>query len=286
MVFLSKLRNTPSYKTHWKFNIKPFLKWAGNKYRCLNHILSEFPKAKRLIEPFTGSGAIFNNTHYANYLLAEENKDLVTLFQLLQTEKESFIAYSKQFFCHANNCSTRYYELRQQFNRCDEPRERAALFLYLNRHGYNGLCRYNLKGIYNVPFGRYIKPYFPEAEMLYFCKKSNKATFIQSDFRQTFLQAKRGDLVYCDPPYAPLIQRSNFSAYTNKKFGESEQIILADLARDCAARKITVMISNHDTEFTRKLYQGAVIKSFPVPRFISCNSEKRQPVIELLAIFN
>lgn len=265
--------------------IKPFLKWAGNKYHCLHHILTEFPTANRLIEPFTGSASVFNNTNYPTYLLAEQNEDLVSLFQLLQTKKEFFITFCQHYFCQENNNESRYYELRRQFNACREPIERAALFLYLNRHGYNGLCRYNQKGIYNVPFGRYKKPYFPEKEMRFFYHKSTKALFINSDFRETFTIAKRGDVIYCDPPYAPLIQHSNFSSYTSQTFGIKEQMILAELAKESASRGITVMISNHDTPFTREQYHTAEIKSFPVKRLISCQSKNRVPVQELLAIF-
>lgn len=247
--------------------------------------MSVFPTANRLIEPFTGSGAVFHNTDYPAYVLGEENQDLVQLFQYLQAEQESFISYCKSFFHPLNNESECYYELRKQFNQCTDPRTRSALFLYLNRHGYNGLCRYNKKGIYNVPFGRYIKPYFPEKEMRFFYNKSRCAAFVHSDFQHTILSARPGDLIYCDPPYSPLIQESNFSAYTNKKFGEPEHKILADLAKDAAARGITVIISNHDTAFTREQYQGAEIRSFAVKRLISCHSKNRLPVTELLAIF-
>ncbi len=228
---------------------------------------------------------MFNNTTYPTYLLAEANHDLVALFNYLKTEKEVFIAYCQLLFNPQNNSAIRYYELRKIFNQCTDPRERAALFLYLNRHGYNGLCRYNQQGIYNVPFGSFIKPYFPEKEIHHFCEKSQDATFIHSDFRQTFTHAQAHDLIYCDPPYAPLVQSSNFSAYTANKFGEQEQIILADLARENAARGITVLISNHDTAFTRKLYLGADMKSFSVRRLISCSGSNRVPVRELLAVF-
>ena len=218
-------------------------------------------------------------------MLAEANQDLVSLFQHLKAEGEDFIQVCKTYFVTENNNSTRYYELREQFNLSTATRERAILFLYLNRHGYNGLCRYNKKGKYNVPFGQYIKPYFPEKEMRYFHIKSQQATFIQADFRDTFTRAQPGDLIYCDPPYAPLVQISNFSAYTHKEFGEQEQIILSNLAKESAGRGITVIISNHDTEFTREQYRGAKIKSFEVSRRISCKAGKRSPAKELLAIF-
>lgn len=265
---------------------RPILKWAGNKFGCLNHILPQFIPAKRLIEPFTGSAAIFMNADFPKYLLAEANQDLIFLFQHLQKEGESFIAYCEGYFSKESNTSRYYYELRNKFNQTVEPRERAALFLYLNRHGYNGLCRYNQRGGYNVPFGLYIKPYFPHKEMQFFHKKSAKATFIHSDFCKTFELAKKGDLIYCDPPYAPLKQVSNFSSYIDKKFNLEDQIKLAALAKDAASRGITVIISNHDTAFTREHYDGAEIKSFQVRRLINCVAENRSPVRELVAIFH
>lgn len=262
---------------------KPFLKWAGNKYRILNYLLTSFSNAPRLIEPFTGSAAVFLNVDYPAYLLAEANRDLVALFHCLQREGKEYIDYCEQFFTANTNQKAYYYLMREQFNKSNDARERAAMFLYLNRHGYNGLCRYNSSGLFNVPFGRYIKPYFPRAEMQFFSQKSQSAIFMHSDFRDTFTHACPGDIIYCDPPYAPLIQRSNFSAYTRNKFGEKEQIILAELARTSAKRGITVIISNHDTEFTRLQYQGADIKSFTVPRFISCQA--RIAAKELIAVF-
>lgn len=264
---------------------KPFLKWAGNKYRCIEKILSALPPAKRLIEPFTGSGAIFINSDYPSYLLAEENKDLIHLFQFLQQEGAEFIHYCAEFFLHENNCETKYYQLRQEFNQANDIRYRAALFLYLNRHGYNGLCRYNQSGKYNVPFGRYSKPYFPHLEMNYFHQKSSKANFCLGDFRQTIASAEPGDLIYCDPPYVPLSTSANFASYTNKKFKEKDQIDLAQLAMESAERGITVIISNHDTEFTRHHYRYGKIISFPVARLISCHAKSRQPAQELVAIF-
>jgi len=264
---------------------KPFLKWAGNKFRCIERIISSLPPGNRLIEPFTGSGAIFINSNFSHYLLAEHNKDLISLFQRLQSEGEKFINYCEQFFSQENNSAVKYYQYRDEFNQCTVLRRRAALFLYLNRHGYNGLCRYNQKGYYNVPFGRYIKPYFPRQEMLLFHQKSQQALFIENDFRQTFSQARAGDIIYCDPPYVPLSASANFSAYVDKKFSEQDQIDLVSLAVDCAHKGISVIISNHDTEFTRYHYRDGDISSFPVARLISCNGAKRIPVQELVAVF-
>lgn len=264
---------------------RSFLKWPGNKYHCLKMILPEFPQAERLIEPFTGSATVFLNTAFPKNILAEQNEDLINLFSSIKKEGLEFIKYSSAFFTDANNAEEKYYLFRDQFNSASDPIERSALFLYLNKHGFNGLCRYNSQGIYNVPFGLYAKPYFPQKELELFMHKSSTAKFKHADFEDTFKRAKPGDLIYCDPPYSPLVQESNFSGYTGKKFGKEEHLKLAKLAKKAAKRNIRVIISNHDTEFTREQYQGATIKSFEVNRFISREASKRLPVKELLAIF-
>jgi len=265
--------------------IRPFLKWAGSKYNCLNEILLSLPSGKRLIEPFAGSGVIFMNTHYSSYLLAESNPDLISIFSTLQTQGDEFINYSQQFFSPAFNNKDLYYEIRTEFNQLSASPKKSAYFLYLNRHGFNGLCRYNSKGLYNVPFGLYTKPYFPSQEMMLFYQKSMQANFIHNDFRNTFAMARKGDVIYCDPPYVPLNSHTQSIPYTPKPFSEADQIDLAELAGATAARGIPVIISNHDTEFTRYHYQKAEIRSFPVSRYINCQVNLRQPVKELVAIF-
>lgn len=264
---------------------RSFLKWAGNKYNCLKYLLPTFPSAKRLIEPFTGSATIFLNTNFANNILAEENIDLINLFESIKVGREDFIKYCNSFFTEKNNQKENYYFLRDKFNHTADITERSALFLYLNKHGYNGLCRYNSSGIYNVPFGRYIKPYFPYNELIAFIKKSDSATFLHKNFEKTFELAEPGDFIYCDPPYSPISQESNFSAYTKQKFTNDDHIKLANLAKEASAKNIKVIISNHDTEFTRQKYSEANIKTFMVRRSISREANSRLQVKELIAIF-
>ena len=264
---------------------RPFLKWAGNKYYCLEAILNALPHATRLIEPFTGSAVVSMNTDYSDTLLAEENADLICLYRWIQKEGVTFIRYCQKLFTQNNNQADVYYQLRQQFNELRLSRRRAALFLYLNRHGYNGLCRYNSRGYYNVPFGRYRKPYFPYQEMIHFHQKSQSISLLHADFRKTFTLATSNDVIYCDPPYVPLQQSTNFSAYTGKKFTELDQIDLIGCAIEATKRGITVIISNHDTPWTRQKYHAATITSFPVQRMINCKTNQRLPVQELLAIF-
>lgn len=264
---------------------KPFLKWAGNKVHCLEFILKSLPAGKRLIEPFAGSGAVFINSNYPSYLLAERNRDLITLYESLRREGHSFIDFCEDYFIRANNSPEHYYRLREHFNQMQPCRERAAVFLYLNRHGYNGLCRFNLKGFYNVPFGRYRRPYFPRQEMMLFHQRSQSVQFLHADFRETFALAEKGDIIYCDPPYVPLSASASFSSYIDKRFSERDQIELAELAMASAKKGVTVVISNHDTDFTRHHYRHSSMISFPVKRMISCKARQRLPVQELVAVF-
>ena len=146
--------------------MKPFLKWVGGKYKIIDHILKNLPNGKKLIEPFAGSGAVFLNTDFEEYLIADTNTDLINLYKQVQTNGEDFIAYASALFIPDNNTETKFYTLRSEFNDCTEPARKAALFVYLNRHCFNGLCRYNSKGKFNVPFGRYSKPVFPNTAIL------------------------------------------------------------------------------------------------------------------------
>ncbi len=266
--------------------VRPFLKWAGNKYRVLPHIRLRLPPGRRLIEPFAGSGAVFLNTDYERYLLTDTNPDLILLYNTLKEEGADFVRYCRRYFQPRYNTPEAYYALREKFNRARQSRHKAALFVYLNRHGYNGLCRYNASGGYNVPFGRYRRPRFPEAEMLAFHARAQRAEFRVQSFEDTLRQARPGDVIYCDPPYVPLSASASFTAYSRDGFDLAQQARLADLAADAAARGVPVLISNHDTPFTRRAYAAArELDSFPVHRSISCNGDKREAARELLALF-
>lgn len=265
--------------------MRPFLKWAGNKYRIMQHLHTVLPAGARLIEPFVGSAAVFLNTDYPHYLLTDSNPDLISLFQHIKREGLLFINYCRTFFTSENNTATRFYSLRDEFNTTTNPRLKSALFVYLNRHGFNGLCRYNSSGYFNVPFGTYHKPYFPEKEMLFFHKKSRDVLFRQADFLNTLKKARPGDVVYCDPPYIPLSDTANFTHYDGKHFGFAQQTQLAQYAQRLAEKGIVTVISNHDTPLTQTLYQSAQIVTLEVTRTISCCITERQKTKELLAIF-
>ena len=265
--------------------MKPFLKWAGGKYRLVELIKSTLPEANRLIEPFVGSGAVFLNSEYSDNLLADSNADLINLFLIIQKEGQSFISDCHELFIPENNTELAFYKFRKEFNSIDDLRRKAALFVYLNRHCFNGLCRYNSKGEFNVPFGRYSKPTLQEKEMFYFHEKSKHAVFEVADFLTTMEKANYGDVIYCDPPYVPLSATSSFTSYSKGGFGLDEQNALAGMAKKLQKKGITVVISNHDTVFTNEVYHPAKIITFDVQRFISSDTKNRNAVGELLAIF-
>lgn len=267
-------------------NHRSFLKWAGGKYLLLNKIRQNLPSGHRLIEPFAGSGTVFLNTDYSNYLLADVNEDLIRCFHYLQNEKQSFIDFCKQFFQGQYNNKASFHSLRTEFNTTKDPRLKSGLFIYLNRHCFNGLMRYNQSGLFNTSFGDYKKPYFPEQEMRLFASKSSNARISCLDYVQSMEQAVPGDVIYCDPPYVPLSATSNFTTYHTGGFGPTDQENLEYMARLLAKKGIPVLISNHDVEYVQNLYATAHLIRFKVQRSISCNGDMRNKVPELLALFS
>ncbi|WP_439286950.1 Dam family site-specific DNA-(adenine-N6)-methyltransferase [Lonepinella sp. BR2357] len=267
---------------------RAFLKWAGGKFRLTDDINRLLPKQKQcLVEPFVGAGSVFLNSQFERYILADINPDLINLFNTIKADVENYIKTLKPIFFHPEaNSASYYYARREEFNRSTDPFIRSVLFVYLNRFGFNGLCRYNANNEFNVPFGAYKNHYFPEQEMRYFAEKAQSAVFICGDFQQTFAMADEHSVIYCDPPYAPLTQSSNFTQYSGHDFGLLHQQALAELAKQTQLeRNIPVLISNHDTKFTRQIYKGARFRKIRVQRSISQHGARRIKVGELIAVF-
>lgn len=266
--------------------MKPFLKWAGGKARIVERIKVVLPPGRRLVEPFVGSGALFLNAEFSTYLLADANHDLINCYRQLQRGGVAFIDLCASYFAPANNQPDAYYALRAHFNTTADAVEKAAIFVYLNRHGYNGLCRYNGSGVFNVPFGRYAKPYFPHEEMVNFWQKTARCEFAVADFVTTIQATVPGDVVYCDPPYVPLSPTASFTSYSADSFLTESQQRLALETEAAARRGVPVVISNHDLPFTREIYAGAdELIFFNVRRHISCDGANRTAAAELLVVF-
>ena len=264
---------------------RAFLKWAGGKYPLLDDIKRHLPQGECLIEPFVGAGSVFLNTDFSRYILADINSDLISLYNIVKTRTDEYVQASRELFMPETNQAEVYYRFREEFNASQDPFRRAVLFLYLNRFGYNGLCRYNLRGEFNVPFGRYKKPYFPEAELYHFAEKAQNAEFHCLSYEESMDRADSNSVVYCDPPYAPLSATANFTAYHTNSFSPKEQAHLAEMAEKLVSKQIPVLISNHDTPDTREWYRAAKHFQVKVRRSISSNGGTRKKVNELLALY-
>jgi DNA adenine methylase len=262
---------------------RAFLKWAGGKFSLTEQINQRLPKGRRLIEPFVGAASVFLNSDFDEYLLNDINPDLIEMYKIIKRKPKQFIIDAKYYFQDKFNDETTYYELRTEFNASDDFYKRSLLFLYMNRHGYNGLCRYNQSGGFNVPFGRYKKPYFPEKELLFFAEKAKKATFTCKSYQKLFQYLRDDDVIYCDPPYVPLSKSASFTCYASSGFTLEDQANLAQLARES---KCCVLLSNHDTPVTQALYHDAQCDQVLVSRTISSKSSTRLPAAEIFALFS
>jgi DNA adenine methylase len=270
---------------------KPFLKWAGNKYRVLPHLIPHIGYPKRYCEPFGGSLSVALNTTAEQFILNDVNKDLVEIYKnLVNANDDSFIKYCEELFTVENNVKEAYLDLRNHFNNATSSLERARLFIYLNRHCFNGLSRYNSKGMFNVPFGKYDKPSCPSAEMMNFrmfflAKEMVRFTSLSFEDSSLYEDLEAGDVVYFDPPYVPASDTANFTSYATDGFTHEQQVHLSELAESLASKGIKVIVSNHDVPVTRELYKNAKIYPIQVTRTISAKGSSRKKANELIAVW-
>ncbi|WP_241602789.1 DNA adenine methylase [Rosenbergiella nectarea] len=254
------------------------LKWAGNKSAVMPELAKQLPHGSRLVEPFAGSCAVMMATDYPEYLIADVNPDLINLYKQIQANTSAFLTHAKAMFTQGNNSQLRFNAIRQAFNQgtLEGGVFRAALFLFLNRHCYRGLCRYNQKGQFNVPYGNYKKPYFPEREILAFAEKAKRATFLCAGYQETLKQIKTGDVVYCDPPYD-----DTFAGYHTSGFNKADQQELANNLR-VAASHVPVIASNKDTPYIREIYQEFDVSELIVKRSIGVSAGESKQANEVI----
>ncbi|EIY5081852.1 Dam family site-specific DNA-(adenine-N6)-methyltransferase [Klebsiella variicola] len=264
--------------------IRSPIKWAGGKARVMPELLKLLPKADCLIEPFVGSGTVFMNTEYRRYVLCDSNSALINFFRVLTTDTERLIDTARGMFLGGNN-EERYYKRRSLFNsmqwsdkgKADAALLYAALFLYLNRHCFNGVYRVNQIGGYNVPFGEYAAPYFPEKEMCLFAEKASdtKAIFLHADFRHSIpdvMQLAYDAVIYCDPPYIPTSKTANFTAYGKPFTLDDHRDLVATLLAVHHQHGTRSVISNSDTPETREIYSAFKLHALSVRRSVSAKS--------------
>jgi DNA adenine methylase len=271
---------------------KSFLKWAGGKIKLLPKLRElGIESGDRYLEPFVGSGVVALNMPHEKIIIGDANSDLIALWSSIKSAGDKFISSAERYFTKERSTEENYYKIRDLFNsfaeRSDDEPFLAEMFLYLNKHCFNGLCRYNANGNFNVPYGhRKTAPGFPKKELEHACKVSKRMLFPQEcSFDALFGLVKKDDMVYCDPPYLPLTETS-FTDYTKEGFGFNDHVKLRDLALVAKANKATVIISNNDTPVARKLYEGAdEIHFIDVRKNISCKGDGRGKQSEIIAVY-
>lgn len=266
---------------------RPFLKWAGGKFSLLPALDRLIPAGKRLIEPFVGGGSVFmNSDKHPNFLLADVNADLINLYQMLAVAPEQVVTHARRMFSLLNNAES-YSKLRDEFNsQLMAGPERAAALLFFNRHCYNGLIRYNLDHQFNVGFGKYRNPYFPEKEIQAFTGMAHNCVFLNAGFRRTLALAGEGDVVYCDPPYEPLPGKDGFTGYAAGGFKWADQVALAECCVAAYQRGATVVISNSTAPRIIELYEQHAFELHHVNarRVISSKGSTRETAVDVVAI--
>lgn len=256
--------------------LSPPLKWAGGKRWLvpqLLHLFEPFRDTHRLVEPFCGGLSVSLGCQPDVALLNDINPHLINFYQ-----------HAKQGFRPAfamRNERDGYFAARDTFNHLilqnkANTIEGASLFYYLNRTGFNGLCRFNQKGLYNVPFGRYKTIPYREDFSPYSTVMADWK-FTNTDFE--LLTVDSEDFIYADPPYD-----STFTQYSQGGFSWEDQ---QRLATWLAAQGGPVVASNQATDRIIELYTklGFTVTTLPAPRRIACNGD-RQPALEMLATKN
>ncbi|EBE1690092.1 Dam family site-specific DNA-(adenine-N6)-methyltransferase [Salmonella enterica] len=266
---------------------RPFLKWAGGKYSLLPDLYQLIPAGMRLIEPFVGGGSVFlNSDKHACFLLADVNTDLINLYQMLAVVPGAVIRHARVMFDRLNNAES-YTALRDEFNAqvMDGP-ERAAAFLFLNRHCFNGLIRYNRNNQFNVGWGKYPSPYFPLDEINAFTEMAHNCVFMAAGFRRTLALAGEGDVVYCDPPYEPMPGTAGFTNYAAGGFTWDDHIALAECCVAAHQRGARIVIGNSTAPRVVDLYSqyGFEIHHISARRSISSKGSTRETAKDLVAI--
>lgn len=244
--------------------LRPPLKWAGGKRWLVPHLrpLWEPYRDRRLVEPLCGGLAVALGLRPQRALLNDLNPHNVNFYAWLKR--------GLRIELDMENESSLYYQHRRRFNELiaageADCQEAAELFYYLNRTGYNGLCRFNRSGRYNVPFGRHTTINY-QRDLRSYADAMAGWQFSVGDFAA--LKLRPGDFVYADPPYDV-----EFTQYSKESFGWAEQVRLAEWL---AAHPGPVVLSNQKTKRIVELYRGLGfdLRYKDAPRMISCNGDR------------
>jgi DNA adenine methylase len=273
---------------------QPLLRWAGGKRKLATTICDLFPSEfwesqGRYFEPFLGGGAVALSVASQcggsdRLFLSDCNDELINLYTVVQNQPENLIEYLKNSnYTNSSNC---YYEVRSQV--AHDPVSQAARTLYLNATCFNGLYRTNSQGGFNVPFGKLNNPDIHKIDLIRkFSSTLKKATFSVCNFDELEVahSPDNSDLVYFDPPYIPISITSSFTTYAKDGFGLDAQKQLSTVIKRLVDKGVSVVLSNSDTEDTRKIFgdTGLTFYRVSMSRSISAQSTSRGNVYEVLA---
>jgi DNA adenine methylase len=213
--------------------------------------------------------------------LTDVNRELIDCYRAVQKDVDSVIeALTKHVYEREH-----YYRVRALDPKSLPRAESAARTIFLNRSGFNGLYRVNRAGRFNVPFGRYTRPKLCDPENLRACSAALRGvTLAVGDFAAVLERAKKGDFIYFDPPYVPVSDTADFTAYVPGGFGWKEQQRLRDVFAELDRRGAYVMLSNSDVPSVRELYAGFRVERVEAARSINSKATGRGKIGEVVVL--
>lgn len=261
--------------------IYPFLKWAGGKRQLLPYIKQCLPpKFNRYYEPFIGGGAVLFGIRPQNAIINDINKALINTYKCVKEYPLKLISeLDKLDNVQIEDYKQYYYEQRAIFNnkllKSEYDIKLAAIFIFLNKHCYNGLYRVNSKGLFNVPFNNKNNISYHRENILAVSSYLQSVIILEGDFEEACQNAKAGDFLFLDSPYAPLNDTS-FSAYTKEGFDIESHKRLAKLFEKLTEKGCFCMLTNHNTEFIEQLYLKYHRQVVTVRRYINSDANNRK----------
>ena len=263
-------------------NIAPFVKWAGGKRQLLERIVERLPQRYvNYFEPFIGGGAVLFGLQPENALINDINESLINTYKVIANSSKQFIKCVKEIDSKiGEDGKTYYYSLRERYNdklmKDEFDIELAALFVFINKHCFNGLYRVNGKGLFNVPYNNSKRESIDEESIMAVSDYLKNVTIISGDFEVACQGAGKGDFVFLDSPYAPL-NPTSFESYTKEGFDIESHKRLAKVFDELTDRGCYCMLTNHNTDFINSLYgnKGYKIDVVSVKRMINSDASKR-----------
>ena len=263
-------------------NIAPFVKWAGGKRQLLSQIKERMPeKYNNYFEPFVGGGAVAFELLPEKALINDINKALINAYKQICDAPDAFLKTVNNLDAEMwEDGKKYYYSLREHYNdklmKAEYDVELAALFVFINKHCFNGLYRVNGKGLFNVPYNNSRRVSVDEGAIRDISKYLQGITIIDGDFEEACKGAKKGDFIFIDSPYAPL-NPTSFESYTKQGFDIESHWRLARLYDELTERGCYCMLTNHNTELINDLYgnKGYTIDVVSVKRMINSDASNR-----------